>query len=90
MINIIFDVPLSVDPYNQDKIDQMLVKPRELKSLGARDGVRTPWIFEKSAFRFYRQDTKPLLDKCFNNDWQYVKAKVEYLIKGDDDRDKVK
>jgi len=50
----------------------MAVKPRELKSLGARDNIRTPWIFEKSVFRVYKPDTKALLDKCFMNDWKYI------------------
>jgi len=52
--------------------------------------VRTPWIFDKSVFKFYRPDTKTVLGKCFDNDWQLIAAKVEYLIKDPAEREKVK
>jgi hypothetical protein len=57
------------------------VKPRIVKSLGARDGVKTPWIFEKSAFRTYKQDTFAILEKCFEADYPRILTKLEYLIK---------
>ena len=42
---------------------------------------KAPWEFKLSAFRTYKQDTKQLLEKCFEFDWSFIEPKVEYLIK---------
>ena len=68
----------------------MGVKPREIKRLGPKDRVKSPWRFKTSAFRSYKPDTKKLLDQCFEVDWEFLEAKMEYLIKDQKGRDKVK
>jgi hypothetical protein len=55
-MNVVNDVPLVIMAYDNATIAQMPVKPRIFKSLGARDGLKTPWIFAKSSFRLYKPD----------------------------------
>jgi hypothetical protein len=66
------------------------VKPRELKFLGPKSRIKTAWLFNKSIFRYYREDRIDVLNKCFDFDWEFVKEKFEYLIKDSGDREKVK
>ena len=68
----------------------MLCKPREVKRLGPRHHVKTPWKFSTSVFRMYKPDSQRLLDECFEADWINIESKVEYLIKDEKDRQKVK
>jgi NLR family CARD domain-containing protein 3 len=64
--------------------------PRDLKNLGPREKIKTPWIFNLSVFKSYKPDTPDILNQCFEVDWAYIEKKVRYLIKDDEDREKVK
>lgn len=83
--NLLPKVEMELDPYEPQKIVQMKTKPRLVKTLGAEKRAQTPWMFKKSAFRTYKPDTRPLLDKCFDYDWSFIESKVEYLIKDQKD-----
>ena len=80
-INVIYDVLANRYQYDRKQIQQIEVQPRKVKRLGARDHLRTPWIFNQSVFKHYRQDNTKILDKCFEFDWSFIFSKVEYLIK---------
>lgn len=61
-----------------------------VKKLGGRDGLKSAWVFKTSAFRLFKLDTKELLGQCFDNDWGHIEFKVEYLIKDEQEREKVR
>ena len=90
-INVLYRVVATPNPFDKEFISSMRVKPRGHKTLGVRSTVRTPWIFEKSAFRQYKADDKKILDKCFEFDWSYILMHVQNkLIKDNDELQLVK
>ena len=62
-INIMSNVLPRPDIYG------IVSKPRMVKSLGARDGIRTPWRIKTSVFRLYKPDSPEILMQCFEFDW---------------------
>ena len=90
VINIKQGVEANMFPFDSVTIQGLKVKPREIKSLGPRDFIRTPWIFSKSAFRLYKPDDQNILDKCFENDWSHISANVAKFIKDEAIRENVK
>ena len=89
-LNLFSCVKQKVDPYDAQAIVAMKCKPRITKKLGARGEQKTPWLHSTSCFKGYRSETTALLDACFEQDWQSIESKVEYLIKKEAEREQVK
>ena len=82
-LNCITKVPAATFSYDREELRELTIKPRVVKKLGARESLRTAWLFSKSAFSQYRPDTQSLLHDCFETDWSFIVTKVKYLIKQD-------
>ena len=68
-LNVMYNVKHNQHSYDREYLSQMEIKPRTVKRLGARDHIRTPWIFSQSVFANYKPDNQKILDKCFEVDW---------------------
>lgn len=67
---------------NEEFLQKMAVKPRpEPKFPIQRIRPKTPWDFNKSIFAPYRSDTKDLLNRCFDIDWD--NSKIAKILKND-------
>lgn len=67
---------------NEEFLQKMAVKPRpEPKFPIQRIRPKTPWDFNKSIFASYRSDTKDLLNRCFDIDWD--NSKIAKILKND-------
>lgn len=72
--NIIQNVIATNVPVTETVIKRMGCIPRPPpKFLGQRERLDTPWDFFKSVFRDYKADTTPILNKCFEFDWEMCK-----------------
>jgi hypothetical protein len=89
-LNCVTNVPMKKFDYDRDRLKELPIRPRVVKRLGTRASLRTPWLFNKSAFSQYRPDSHSLLNDCFEYDWQFIITKVEYLIKQEKERAAVK
>ena len=47
--------------FDQEALANLKCKPRMVKKLGGREGLKSAWVFKTSAFRLYKLDTKELL-----------------------------
>lgn len=88
-VNVVRGIPPTDFRFNQEDIEKMNCKPRVIKSLEEPEDNK-PWAISKSCFRDYKADSKELLDQCFENDWEYIRHKVEYIIKDNDERAEVR
>ena len=57
VLNYISRVQQNSEPYSPQALLAMSVKPRMVKRLGRKNRGKSPWKFEKSAFRNYKPDT---------------------------------
>jgi hypothetical protein len=88
-INIVRGIPPTEFKFTKEEIEAMNCKPRWIKSLEEPEDNK-PWALSKSVFRDFKEDNPELIGQCFDIDYEYVKAKVEYLIKNPEDRAKVR
>jgi hypothetical protein len=87
--NILQNVIITNTLITQTIIKQMGCIPRPPpKSLIQRERIDTPWDIFKSVFKDYKPDTIPLLNKCFEQDWEMTK--IPRVIKNAEELQKVK
>lgn len=86
--NIIENIAQTRSILQGDILNNMIGKPRMVKSLVQRDKVKTPWDFFKSVFKDYRADNAAMLSNCFEYDWSMTK--LEKIIKDLTDQAKTK
>lgn len=72
--NIIRNIPKNKIVYSKAVAKELLAKPRPSpKSLGAQEGKKEPWDFNKSLFKGWAVDSESTTYKCFEFDWQNTK-----------------